>query len=175
MKRPAPSAADVFDPRQPLLDESIQAGRDLPLLLGGFHRQLSQAHQQRQDREHVDRDGETHPVVLEPAHHQHSDEEHAGSGQADQEPGDEIGDGGDVPVDPLDHLARRGVVVKTHVEGQQVLAEFLAQPVGGPPPDVRSQIGGPGVEHLVDDPRNEVGHPDGDHARDGVFGDGGSR
>ena len=46
--------------------------------------------------------------------------EHAGPGQADQEAGDEIGDGSDVAVDPFDHLARSGLVVKTHVEGQQV-------------------------------------------------------
>jgi hypothetical protein len=65
-----------------------------------------------------------------------------------RELGEEVGEGGDVAVDALDHLAGGAGGVEGHVEPQAVLDEVAAQEVRGGPADGGAEDGGGAAQHL---------------------------
>ncbi len=68
---------------------------------------------------------------------------------------EEVGQRGDVTVDPLDQLARGLGLVERHVELEQVTGELHPHLVGSRPADLGGEIGGGDAEHLVADGKGD--------------------
>ncbi len=86
---------------------------------------------------------------------------------ADDELGEEVGELGHVAVDALDQVARRGVVVVAHVQGDAVRGEIRAQLVGGLPREVLPDVRRGHAETLLDEGDEDVQGGEEDEARSG--------
>ena len=90
---------------------------------------------------------------------EHTDQQQQARHDVEQERDDELGQGDDVAVDALDHLARRALAVVGHVETERVLGEALAEPVGAVPGEPAGQPGGEHPGQLARDREAEIAEP----------------
>jgi hypothetical protein len=144
----SPVGAHVVDAGEALLHEAVDLSRGLALERGRRHGDLTKRHHDGDLREGEHRQRQADPRVLEPQHDQDAHQQQQAADHPHRELGEEVGERGDVAVDPLDHLARSAGGVEGHVERQAVLEEVAAQPVGGGPADGRTEDGGGAAEEL---------------------------
>jgi hypothetical protein len=155
----------VLGAGQPLLDAAEQPGGGRALLDRLWHRGVAQPHHHDGGDGGEGQQGQADPPVLHGDHHQDTDQGQPVADHVGRERRQELRQGGDVAVDPLDQLTGRVGAVEGEVLPERVGGQLAAQLVGGGPGQPRGPVGGRHRQRLPGQRDRDVGA--GDARQDG--------